>query len=118
MIKYTAFVLLVLFRIFYHPSSAPAAMEPLSKPLMVPATQAENTPAKPGKKLNQAGQDKLAFKWIWIQNETETKLCSVTNLAFGIEKPESGYSLFLNHTVIQKMFFHIGLVNKSRATTC
>lgn len=118
MIKYTALLVIIAIRILYHPPSVNAATEPFSKPAVSPATSVTTTPAKPGKLENPVGQDKMVYKWILIQNESEEKLCFAPDMVFGIEKPQTGYSLFINKTVIQKMFYRIGILNKSRATTC
>jgi hypothetical protein len=116
MIKYTAFLLIVAIRIFYHPASDKSAIEPFSKP--APATQVSTTPAKPGKQENTVDHDKVVSRWILIPNESEEKLCFSSEMVFGIEKPQTGYSLFIDQTVIQKMFYRIGMLNKSRASTC
>lgn len=118
MIKYTAFILIVAIRIGYHPSSVHSTTAAFSKTLVSPAKRVTSTPVKPVKHENAAGHDNVFFKWIRIPNESEEKLCSATNLVFGIEKPQTGYSLFFNQAVIQKMFLRIGLLNKSMATTC
>jgi len=118
MIKYTALIVIIAIRILYHPSSVNTAKEAFSKPAVSPATGVTTTPAKPARPENTFGHDKVVYKWILIQNESEEKLCFAPEMVFGIEKPQTGYSLFINQAVLQKMFYRIGMLNKSRATTC
>jgi len=118
MIKYTALLVIIAFRILYHPSSGNAATEAFSKPAASPATRVTTTPAKQGKPETPFDHDNVVYKWILIQNESEEKLCFAPEMVFGIEKPQTGYSLFINQAMIQKMFYRIGMLNKSRATTC
>lgn len=127
MTKFTAFVLIIALRIFYHPSSAAQNdIAPFASPSPLPATAFSIPPAKVISIDGRFSNNKFILNWIVGENETadqfevekstDGKNFTLAALVFGTDKSETDKYQFYEKAGNQKISYRIKLINKDRKT--
>ena len=124
MIKITAFIAIMAFRILYQPTEAQSTMAPFANPSEL------NTPAislSPAKLLSFNASikgEKVILNWVVEQNETayqfevekstDGKNFIMAALVFGTDEPNADKYQFYEKAGKQKTLYRIKIINKNR----
>lgn len=127
MTKFTAFVIIVALRIFYHPSSAAQNdISPFACPSPLPATAFSIPPAKVINFDGRFSNNKFILDWqvgdnetadqFEVEKSTDGKNFILAALVFGTDKVETDNYQFYEKAGNKKVSYRIKLINKDRKT--
>jgi len=121
--KYSAFILILAFRILYQPSASETAVDAFTNPT------ASIIAIPPAKLISVEGKiynNKVVLDWIVGENETadqfqvekstDGKNFTLAALVFGTDKPAKANYQFYEKASNQKISYRIKLVNKNKQT--
>lgn len=125
MTKYSAFVIILAMRIFYHPGKAENSFPPFTSPSIVQAVSTI-TPAKLLSVKGSIIKNKVELNWTVGENETadqfavekstDGKTFTVTALVFSSEKTETVSYQYFDKAGKHKTLYRIKLINKNKET--
>ena len=125
MIKSIALIIIIAFRIGYHPSDA-TKIAPFASPAPPPPTTVTVNPATIISIHGSISNNKVILNWVIGQNETADQFevekstdgstFTLAALVFGTDKPENGNYQFYEKASKQKISYRIKIINKNRAT--
>ena len=124
MTKFTAFVMIVCFRIIYHPVHAQSDQAPFASPSALPASTISVAPAKLISISGSIQNHKVILNWVIAENETadkfevekstDGKTFSMAAIVFGTDKSETDQYQFYEKTDRQKTLYRIKIINKNQ----
>ena len=124
MTKFTAFVMIVCFRIIYHPGPAQFDQAPFASPSALPASTISVAPAKLISITGSIQDHKVILNWVIAENETadkfevekstDGKTFSMAAIVFGTDKSETDHYLFYEKADRQKTLYRIKMINKNQ----
>ena len=125
MTKFTAFIIIVVLRIVYHPADAQSSsIPPFASPTQLPASGISFAPAKLIHINGSISNHKVILNWVVGENETADKFevekstdgknFTLAALVFGTDKAETGNYRFYEKAGNEKILYRIKLINKNR----
>lgn len=124
MTKFTAFVIIVAFRIAYHPAPASTGPTAFVNPSPLPASTTSVAPAKFMSINGSFIHNKIILKWIIGENETaycfeiekstDGKNFAMAALVFGTDKPDTDNYEFFEKAGNREYLYRIKLINKDK----
>lgn len=125
MTKYSAFVIILALRIFYHPSEMTNSQSPFSSP--VTHSVAPNyIPAKLLSIQGSLDKNKVVINWTVGENETadqfeverstDGKNFRLAGLVFSEDKPQTVNYQFFEKATRKKIQYRVKLINKNKET--
>jgi hypothetical protein len=128
MTKFSAFVIILALRIFYHPSNSDlTTIAPFTSPSPLPvATVSVVTPARIISVKGTINQNKVVLNWIVGDNETadqfevekstDGKNFSMAALVFGTDEPATGNYEYFEKASKGKLLYRIKIISKNKST--
>ncbi len=126
MTKFTAFIIIVVLRIVYHPSDAQSTIPPFASPTQLPASGISVAPAKLISISGSISDHKVILNWVVGANETadrfeveksaDGKKFILAALVFATENPATDHYMFYEKTRKQKILYRIKMINKNQQT--
>ncbi len=124
MTKFTAFIIIVVLRIVYHPSGTQSTIPPFASPTQLPASGISFAPAKLISISGSISDHKVILDWVVGENETADKFevekstdgknFTLAALVFSTDKAETGNYRFYEKAGNEKTSYRIKLINKNR----
>jgi hypothetical protein len=126
MTKFTAFAVIVVLRVMFHPATAHADVAPFTSPTSHPVLTFSMPPAKLISINASISNNKVMLNWVVNENETadkfeiekstDGKTFTMAALVFGTDKTETDNYMFYEKAGKQKILYRIKMISKNQQT--
>jgi hypothetical protein len=126
MTKFTALVIILALRVFYHPYNAGATPAPFTSPSPLSPATTVGAHAKLISINGSISNNRVILNWVVGENETvdqfevekstDGKNFTLAALVFGTDKTETGNYQFYEKAGKQKILYRIKVINKNKET--
>jgi hypothetical protein len=124
MIRNIAFIVLIMLRVFYQPSTTKENFVPFTSPSPLPPPSISVAPAKVVSINGNISNNKVMLQWIVSENENaaqfeveksvDGKNFTMAALVFGTDKPETDNYQFYEKAAKKRVVYRVKIINKNQ----